>query len=225
MDPAFLQAYWDQAAPVIALANALQPEADVIVGETSAAWHSGQCGTTNRFNGCFWYANALGRMARGGVQGLAFHSFNGGCYAMIDRATMRPHPHYWVGKLFSLLMGDAVLDLRPVLGDASKGNQAELLTYAHVARRFQGGAGKGATLLLINLSPTQTFEVDLSDARGLMAPRYEYHLAAKGGLSSDDVELNGHRLAYDGGAHLPDLEALAVYSNDSSVAIAVAPQS
>ena len=105
LDPAFLTGYWDQAVATIEMAKALQPSASVMVGETSAAWHSGQCGTTNRFAGSFWYANALGRMARGGVQGLARHSLNGGCYAMFNRSspTMQPHPDYWLTLLGPLL--------------------------------------------------------------------------------------------------------------------------
>ena len=49
-------AYWEQASPVVEVARAKmlsnygsgQPASGVWVGETSAAWHSGQCGVTDR---------------------------------------------------------------------------------------------------------------------------------------------------------------------------------
>jgi heparanase 1 len=218
MDPSFTRAYWEQAKDTLALAQDLQPGADVIVGETSAAWHSGQCGTTDRFVGSFWYANVLGRMARGGAVALARHSFNGGCYAMVNRTDMKPNPDFWIGLLFSLLMGEGVLDIRalPALPQASG-----LLVYAHTARRFSAGLAKGATLLLVNLSPTVTFSIALSDAPGLMAPRYEYHVSADA-LDSDVVRLNGRELLYSGGSELP-LLLPGVLRNDTEEAIAVQP--
>jgi heparanase 1 len=225
MDPSFTRAYWEQAKDTLALAQALQPGADVIIGETSAAWHSGQCGVTDRFVGSFWYANVLGRMARGGAMAIARHSFNGGCYAMVNRTDMQPNPDFWIGLLFSLLMGDGVLDIRtmPAMPLALSGpRHADLLVYAHTSRRFGAGPAKGATLLLVNLSPTVAFSVNLSDAPGLMAPRYEYHVSADA-LDSDVVRLNRRELRYGGGAELPTLLPGVLY-NDTAEAIVVQPQ-
>jgi heparanase 1 len=238
VDPAFLEAYWEQAAPVVALANALQPGADVIVGETSAAWHSGRCGVTDRVRGSMWYADALGRLARGGVQAVARHSFNGGCYAMVgpSEGGFAPRPDYWIASVFSRLMGPNVLDLRALsladvgaadVGAADVGDPAtrsRLLTYAHTSRRFSEGPGSGATLLLVNLSGTTAFDVSLSDYPGLMAPRYEHHFdGGPEGLESETLMLNGEPMRMQAGGALPALPGRL--SNDPTTPVRVQPHS
>lgn len=225
MDPLFLDAYWDQAEPTIELAKNLQPGADIIIGETSAAWHSGQCGVTDRFYGSFWYANSLGRMARGGVNGFCRHNFNGGCYAMINRTDMQPNPDWWIAHVWGELMGEEVLDLRPFLIDPVP---TTFRTYAHKSKRFPtglSGSGSGATLLLINVSPSDTFTVVLSDYAKLMAPRYEYHITATA-LDSDVVRLNGTPMSYDhDNGKITDVVKLGTFVNNSAVPITIAPHS
>jgi hypothetical protein len=75
---------------------------------------------------------------------------------------------------------------------------------------------------LVNLSPTVAFSVNLSDAPGLMAPRYEYHISADA-LDSNVVRLNRRELRYGGGAELPTLLPGVLY-NDTAEAIVVQPQ-
>eukprot|EP00941_MAST-03F_sp_MAST-3F-sp1_P002940 g2940.t1 len=210
MDVNFLNAYIEQALPTISVVRSLAPETDIIVGETSAAWASGQCGVTDKFNGSFWFANSLGAMARNGVKAFARHSYNGGCYKMVDCETMKPNPDWYVAQLFSELVGRNVLDLRKLTVTETKvtslrrgdivlaGNEEstdldKLLVYAFTSRRYPGGVGAGATLLLINVSESITYQVNLSDYKGLMTPRNEFHLTSES-LSSSDVLLNGNLL-------------------------------
>jgi len=230
MSRKWLDAYWEQAAPVIALAKSLQPGADLVVGETSAAWHSGRCGVTDVFNGCFWYANALGRMARGGVQAVERHSFNGGCYRMITQE-MEPNPDYWLAKMFRDLMGEAVLDIRQV-GASSLNLNDNLLMFAHMSKRWPSGSlgnstGHGATYMLVNIDPTETFELEMSGSVGLSLPRYEYHFdGGVDGLQSSVVNVNGNELRYQNNSKtLPDITNYAKLVTTSTTGIQIGPRS
>lgn len=226
MDPDFLDAYWDQAEPVVKLAQALQPGADIMIGETSAAWHSGQCGVTDRFYGSFWYADVLGRSARGGIQGFARHNFNGGCYAMINRTDMKPNPDYWIGKIWRELMGEEVLDVREIIVETqeSVGFCDDLRIYAHKSRRFPKAksGGAGATLVFIRLDHVAyPCEINLSDYANLMAPRYEYRITGYPQSSNVTELLSSRNLALNGELleSVDQILSLSRFVNDSTVPI------
>ena len=111
MNPLWLAAYARQATQTLQVAQVLAPTAEIWIGETSAAWHSGQCGVTDRFYSSFWYAYAMGSMSRAGISVFARHAFNGGCYRLVDPLTYETNPDFWLAKLFSNLMGTNALDV------------------------------------------------------------------------------------------------------------------
>jgi heparanase 1 len=225
MNKRFLDAFWDGPKETVEAARALAPSAEIWMGEGSAAWHSGQCGTTDKFRGSFWFANALGLLASHGVHGFARHSFNGGCYSQVDRETFAPNPDYWIALLWRQIMGDDVLDVRSLALGGADALQADdfLLAYGHTARNYlQTKTGDGAALLFINLSGEQSFQPELSAAPGLTAPRYEYALTAES-LASGEVSLNGAALALEDDGSLPVITGRFV--NDTTVPIVVAPHS
>jgi hypothetical protein len=82
------------------------------VGEIAAAWHSGEPGVTNRFISSFWYADALGLLARLNHTGFQRQSLAGGNYGLLNRTTRQPNSDYYVAQLFHDLMGTRVLGLK-----------------------------------------------------------------------------------------------------------------
>uniref|UniRef100_A0A7S4N8Z8 Beta-glucuronidase C-terminal domain-containing protein n=1 Tax=Guillardia theta TaxID=55529 RepID=A0A7S4N8Z8_GUITH len=218
VNQAFLEASWEQAAPTVEVAFSLAPEAAVWAGETSSAWSSGRCGVTDRWWSMLWYANTLGRFARGGVSRFAYHSLNGGCYALVNKTSLQPHPNYWLAVAFHDLMGTGVLDLRVLEGleEGEAGGSKNLMVYAHTSKRFFDNTTHGATLLLINIDPAVTREVQLTEDPHLLLPRREYLLQPGSlGLDSNVVLLNGVELMFRGG-NLSCLVDLGRWVNSST---------
>mmetsp|Transcript_63348 Transcript_63348/g.150138 ORF Transcript_63348/g.150138 Transcript_63348/m.150138 type:complete len:186 (+) Transcript_63348:88-645(+) len=140
-------------------------------------------------------------MAKHGVAAVARHSFNGGCYPMINKTAewLRPNPDYWLALVWRRLMGTSALDIRDVTGTTDTG----LRFYAMTSLRFPPSAasngGSGAVVVFIN--PTSTPRcIEFTAAKGLNTPRYEYTLTggqASDPLSSDTVLINGSPLHLD----------------------------
>jgi len=97
-------------------------------------------------------------------------------------------PDYFIAKLFHDLMDTKVLDVSKVL--SVNEDSRHLSVYAHTVKRFILPTGDGATLLLINSSPTVEYNIVLSAAPVLMTPRYEYVLTASS-LDATAISLNG----------------------------------
>merc|ERR1719273_1111562 len=166
-------------------------------------------------------------MARHGVSGFARHCFNGGGYAIMQRkdhtldGDISLRTDYFIAKLFHDLMDTKVLDVSKVL--ESNEYSRHLSVYAHTAKRFLKPTGDGATMLLINSSPTEEYNIVLSASPNLMTPRYEYVLTASS-LDATAMSLNGGPpLMFDNIERtLPPLDGRFV--NDSSPLI-IAPHS
>ena len=104
--------------------------------------------------------------------------------------------------------------------------------FAHDAKRFPanttGTGGNGAALLFVNADPEQEYEIHLSAAPGLMAPRVEYELRGAsndGDFASSQVSLNGRLpLALGPNNEMPDLSGKLVNSTTGAQGIRVKPR-
>lgn len=121
-------------------------------GEIAAAWHSGEPGVTDRFISSFWYADALGLLATLNHTAFQRQALAGGNYALLALEDMLPQSDFYVAQLFHNYMGETVLTL-----DTGDAKNEGLRSYAHCVSDTNTGE---ATLLLINVSPTNTFRVD-----------------------------------------------------------------
>lgn len=98
------------------------------VGESAAAWHSGQSGTTNAFISSLWYVDQLGTLATLNHKGIfSFHSYInityillvfcrqalvGGYYGLLNWTNLEPTPDYYTGLFWDAYMGTDVLSIQ-----------------------------------------------------------------------------------------------------------------
>ena len=119
----------------------------------------GVVGYSNTFAAGFYYLNALGSMAAGGVEVASRWTISGPQpYALIDDATLTPRPDYWAALLWHDLMGTTVV--RPRVEDAPE----TLRTFASCTP----GADDSVTTLALNTSGGDPVDLDLggSGSRG-----------------------------------------------------------
>ena len=64
LSSAYLESEWDLAKDTVHVAMNLAPTAEIWMGEGSAAWHSGECGITDRITGSFWYVDRASKAVR-----------------------------------------------------------------------------------------------------------------------------------------------------------------
>lgn len=124
---------------------------------------------------------------------------------LLNRTTAHPNPDFFIAQLFHDLMGERVLLL-----NASAHHQG-LRSYAQCHHNLGGNA----TLLLINVSPTVTFSVDIDAAVGTGTSKLGmdvYELSAGDGhkekwlgLDSQHIMLNGVSLQSMKAGSLPTL--------------------
>lgn len=105
----FLNQFWATANTVYQVKQSIVPQAEMWVGETAAAWHSGQANTTDAFVSSFWYANAMAVLTLHNHTGFCRQVLLGGNYGLLQRTNYRPNPDYWTATLFHRLMGNAAL--------------------------------------------------------------------------------------------------------------------
>jgi hypothetical protein len=139
----------------------------------------------------FRFLDQLARMARQGVSAVFHNTLASSEYGLLDQNTFTPRPNYWAALLWRKLIGSTVLDAGPL--------QPGLHLYAHCLRDHAGGV----TLLVINLSRTETKLIDLPTAADV------YVLTAPG-LDKDEVQLNGQELRLTSGDEFPDLSGKRV---------------
>lgn len=102
-------------------ASQLKTQLDTVVKGTSLPVWCGECGphnqggiqnVTDRVISSFWYLDALGSLAKLGVQQFGRQSIAGGRYGLLDQSNnYNPNPDFWVAATWSQLMGPIVLDL------------------------------------------------------------------------------------------------------------------
>ena len=93
------------------LRDANAPRKPLWVDEFGNTACGGVIGYSNTLAASFYYLNALGTMARGGVHVATRWTISGSQpYALIDDATLTPRPDYWAALLWKRLMGTTVLE-------------------------------------------------------------------------------------------------------------------
>ena len=135
-------------------------------------------------------------------------TLTGADYQLIDETSLKPTPDYYGSVLWKRLMGSKVLS--PVLPE---NRPKTLRAYAHCHPQMDGSV----TLLLINLSETDSFALDFS---GRLGKSYELYSLSAGELLSHDVLLNRQVLSADKNGNLSSLDG-----EKSSGAISIVPLS
>jgi heparanase 1 len=168
------------------------PEIPIWLGETGHAQYGGQPGSSDRFEGTFWWLDQLGALAGRGQPITVRQTLSGSNYGLIDDVTLDPRPDYWASVLWRRLMGERVLDVSRTAADDY------VRVYAHCT---QGPPGTVA-VLVINLLEDETVRMKLN---GITSKRQEIYLLTSDALDSKDIMLNGAVLRDDNGV-LPPLE-------------------
>ncbi|KAJ8637428.1 hypothetical protein MRB53_011695 [Persea americana] len=206
--------------------QSFSPWSSVWVSESGGAYNNGGKASHTFVDG-FWYMDMLGMTSTFGHQVFCRQSLVGANYGLLNTTTMVPNPDYYSALLFHRLMG------RGVLATVHNGSP-DLRAYSHCSR-----TKPGITLLLINLSNSTEFNIDVTSDLNIYAPqdvalpsvgsvgmfgeRLEYHLTPKDGdLNSTTVLLNGNPLEVTSSGEIPPMNP-AVY-NDSNP-LTVAPSS
>lgn len=227
LDPTKLDKIGPESQQVYDTVREVSPNSRVWLGEAGGAYDSGRDNVTNAFNSGFWFLDQMALMAANGHAAYCRQALAGGFYSLLDLTTFEPHPDYYSLLLYSRLMGPRVLS-------ASSASSDHLRAYAHCTTESAIAGGGSVTVLLINLSNSTIYSVELAFG-DLTAPevsnlaRQEYVLTSAGGpsvdsiLSSKSVLLNGKLLTAQAGA-IPDLLAVNI-PVDSGSSITMAPLS
>uniref|UniRef100_A0A7I4EHD9 Uncharacterized protein n=2 Tax=Physcomitrium patens TaxID=3218 RepID=A0A7I4EHD9_PHYPA len=236
LNPQYLDGEKRTFGSVNELLQRVAPSTGAWIGEAGGAYNSGRHLVTDAFAFSFWYLDQLGMAASLNNKVYCRQSFIGGNYGLLNK-TYQPNPDYFSALLWNRLMGTQVLMAKS--GD----NASHLRVYAHCTR--DSNAQGGVTVLLINLSNTTTYEVEVSlTARtvtqymketfeGLVSiftpssERLEYHLTAPANdLHSQNMLLNGKLLQRSLTGQAPELTPLKVGSqtpiNVSPLSITIA---
>ena len=169
-----------------------QPQAQIWSGETGSAQCGGETHLSDRFASSFWWADQLGRGAKLGQQVMVRQSLIGGDYALINKATLKPNPDYWLSWLWNKLMGDTVFQVNS--------NDPNVLTYCHSAKKV----GK-CTLLIINMTPYPK----RVQCQGFGSKKRRFEMTADE-LTASKIRINGVRPKFNGGkVKLKDFPALS----------------
>lgn len=109
---------WSAIPPRV---SQLKTQLETVASGTSLPLWCGECGphnqggiqnVTDRVVSSFWYLDALGSLAKLGVQQFGRQSIAGGSYGLLDPSqNYDPNPDFWVAATWNQLMGPIVLDL------------------------------------------------------------------------------------------------------------------
>jgi heparanase 1 len=193
------------------------PNVDLWVGETAAAWDSGQAGVCDSFLSGFWYINQLGMLASTGHKAMCRQAFVGGNYGLLDQSQdFKPNPDYYTGLLFHRLMGSAYLDC-PQLEPAEADLIAELRSYAACTAGTVNGS---VTVAYSNQFENDTVNLTLVVDRLSVGPDDAGSVAQVYVLTADtllarDIRLNGELLAMVDETTLPSLEPATVSMSET----------
>eukprot|EP01087_Luapelamoeba_hula_P008579 TRINITY_DN2153_c3_g1_i1.p1 TRINITY_DN2153_c3_g1~~TRINITY_DN2153_c3_g1_i1.p1 ORF type:complete len:258 (-),score=35.74 TRINITY_DN2153_c3_g1_i1:56-829(-) len=228
MDPKWLNRSRVDMAPWAAYRAKYAPQAQLWLGETGPAYHSGQNLTTNRFEDGFWFVNQLGVGALLEYSVQCRQVLVGGNYGLIDVAVDRssafvPNPDYWTYLFYKRVVGTRALVVTATAAQQQQQQQGDpaipddLIAYAYCARRFSATGGVALTFGNLNSKENYTVTLELpllsnsNERASAVVPRIEYHLSAPGGLHSSLVYLNADRpLLLSNKGLLPDLSGQTV---------------
>jgi heparanase 1 len=177
--------------------DALQPQADLWLGETSSFYGSGAPNLSNTYVAGFLWLDKLGIAAVVGHKRVFRHDFIGGYFALLD-ANQNPLPDYWLSLLYKKLVGTKVVYVN---GSLEYGRY--LRVYAHCAKApYPAGS---VVLLLLNTNFT-TATAELLNEDLASSYRDVFWLSPPAGdLTSTSVLLNEVLLELVDNRDLPHL--------------------
>ncbi|EDQ88010.1 uncharacterized protein MONBRDRAFT_26729 [Monosiga brevicollis MX1] len=194
------------AGPIQRSQLATASTAELWVGETAAAWHSGQSGTCNAFISGFWYLNQLGMLASTGHKAHCRQALVGGNYALVNQTNnFTPNPDYYTGLLYHRLMGSQYIDV-PQQEPQSADLQADFRSYGACTAGTHNGS---ITIAYVN-SFNETVDLLLRIQRldGLpdnLGNTFSAYFLTSPNLQSLTVDLNGVTLHMLDETTLPNL--------------------
>ena len=118
------------------LATPSSPAFPVWLGETATASGGGLAGSSGTYTATLLMVDKLGSVGRWGGTGLMRQSLFGGQYALLDPATYRPRPTFFVAAIFTQLVGTQVLAV-----DGDGASNRTLRVYARCADVDRYGVG------------------------------------------------------------------------------------
>ncbi|GAB3482123.1 hypothetical protein GCM10027340_15290 [Marinomonas epiphytica] len=175
LTPASFKDFSKYSRYLVKLKDQYQPKAQVWTGETGSAQCGGQEKLSDRFVSSFWWADQLGRGALTGQKVMVRQSLVGGDYGLVNHASMKPNPDFWVSWLWKKLMGEQVYDV--------SSNDPGVLVYCHSANK----EGR-QTLLIINMTP----QPKLMNCSQFGAKKRRFEITADQ-LTAKKVRINGIR--------------------------------
>jgi len=203
LDPERLDIVLDWYDEISDYRDAHAPAIPVWLGETGHAQYGGQPGSSDRYEGTFWWLDQLGALARRGQPLTVRQTLSGSNYGLIDDVTLDPRPDYWASVLWRRLMGQRVLDV-------ARTDVDELIrVYAHCSYERPGAV----TVLAINLDEANDVRIEIDEISN--ADKEIYVLSSEA-LDSSDLMLNGTLLRDDNGV-LPPLEPVEIGSRPADV--------
>ncbi|XP_022151072.1 heparanase-like protein 2, partial [Momordica charantia] len=218
-DPYFLDQIAQTFKEAAAVSQSFAPWSKPWVGESGGAYNSGGRTVSHTFVNAFWYLDQLGMTATYNHHAYCRQALIGGNYALLNTTTFIPNPDYYGALLWHRLMGKKVLSV-------SHDGSPYLRVYSHCSKNRSG-----ITVLLINMSNSTTFDVNIVNDRklypscngGRLKAREEYHLSPKDGdIQSDVVLLNGTPLRLTPTLDIPDMSPKLV---DPTSDVSVSPDS
>ena len=161
------------------------------------------------FADSFWYMDAMATKAAHGFSVFCRQDFIGADYGLLDCSTQTPLPDYYVGKMWTKLMGTGVLSVT-VSGPRT------VRAYAHCGV----GDSDDVVLLLLNLGK-QPIAVAV-DGPLLAGPsRTEWHFTAgAGGLGGTGIRLGGTELGWAVNKPLPPMPGVGTPNRGTPVRLA-----
>jgi heparanase 1 len=220
VDPGFLDFTRVIGGNIQRVVREAAPHAQLWVGETAAAWHSGEAGITDAFESGFWFVDQLGTLASMSHSAMCRQCFVGGNYSMIGvNDGFVPRPDYYTGLLFKRLMGAIVL--------TSYQNEPAIQPYVPAIRGYlhcNPSSPSSVTFAYVNVDENRSFAISLkgsnTDGSSMNTSTREEYVLSSGGmgppgphqstLSSLHVQLNGKLLALGTDDALPDMSGRRV---------------
>eukprot|EP01006_Ploeotia_vitrea_P044030 TRINITY_DN66798_c9_g1_i1.p1 TRINITY_DN66798_c9_g1~~TRINITY_DN66798_c9_g1_i1.p1 ORF type:complete len:503 (-),score=50.25 TRINITY_DN66798_c9_g1_i1:891-2186(-) len=169
------------------------PRLQAWVGETAAAWHSGQMNTTNAFVSSFWYLDSLAGLAQQNYTMQCRQTLIGGYYGLLSHE-YKPNPDYFTLVLWQKLMGTRVL--------STSKPQNGVRVYAQCMK----GTSGGVVLVMININ-TGAHGAATVNTPELGGQRVEFILTADSPRSRV-MKLNGKLLQLDHEGKLPNMDGM-----------------
>ncbi|CAI8054362.1 Heparanase [Geodia barretti] len=196
-DVNLLDSYIHDAIDFQGTTEALQPQANVWLGETSSFYDGGAPHLSDTYVAGFMWLDKLGVAAVVGHKRVFRQDFIGGSYSLLD-GDQNPLPDYWLSLLYKKLVGTKVLYIK---GSLDYGRN--LRSYAHCAKPpYPAGS---VVLLLLNTNFT-TATVELLNEELASSYRDVFWLSPPAGdLTSTSVLLNGVLLELVDNRDLPHL--------------------